>query len=499
MPRKRKQGERTPSRRLNDTVNQLSDGEFEDVVAILGSGKRRRVFLELIVWHRGKQPYDPDVEIEAYKEFDINSLRDVALRHLGKALIDLREGLPAELQIIAESLKTAPKARLLQAMAEIATAKAHAIKRCYLERLVRLIALERDVSPIILTGKQLETDLKRIEVEMDQANANILLAKEIAFFRSEYLEKVNAHRIKTGELDSKIISEYLDSDFAKLSVVGYPPLLLSEKLLLDEVFKGLSGKVNEACRIAEMVCELDLKSPFLSPPSRAKLLVRLYDYYSALGDRSKGENLISLFRAIKPEMPENRDIFLIRFLVILLDWAIDRDDDVAHKTAKDFFERNEDFVLSSPVGGYRSRILIVMMVIYLGEHEGEKAKHLFDHLYRDKEQKPPLLYRISFLICHLMILYDLKEVDAIKQHAKNYREFMLEKGEIAMPAIDLLLFLRKQAKRYAATRLKAKEVTTYNSALDKVTTVLRSHQRADVVTNRLSYGPLLSWLAAKRI
>ena len=133
------------------------------------------------------------------------------------------------------------------------------------------------------------------------------------------------------------------------------------------------------------------------------------------------------------------------------------------------------------------------------DYGGGKAKELFDHLYRDKEQKPPLYYRICFLICHLMILYDLKEVVELRLNAKNYREFMLEKGEISVPAIDFLAFLRKNAKRFAAPKLKTKEAIAYNAEVDAMISLLQLYQRQDTVANRLFYGPCIHWLRAKHI
>ncbi len=499
MSRKRKQGERPPSPRLNDTVNQLSDGVFEDIAAILGAGKRKRVFLELILWHRGKQPYNPDAEKEAFKPYGLNSIRDVALRELGKVLDNLRLELPKTLTLIAADLASTPRTVLFEALEQIGIAKAHAIKRCYLERLLKLVALEAEILTLVKVDEGRALELKRIDAEMKQAKANLQLAKDIAYHRVEYLEKVNATRSKTGKLDHQIISAYLNSDFAQLDVKDFPLLLFSEKSLLDEVFNGLSGKVEEAYRIAALVCELDQKSFFLSPLSRAKLLVRLNDYCIALGDRLNGERLIGRFAALDPEKPENRDIYLIRFLVVLLDWATESEEYASFGTVLEMFERNQEYVIASQIGGNRSRILISMMAIYLGRHDGGKAKELFDHLYRDKEQKPPLYYRICFLICHLMILYDLKEVVDLRLNAKNYREFMLEKGEISVPAIDFLAFLRKNAKRFAAPKLKTKEAIAYNAEVDAMISLLQLYQRQDTVANRLFYGPCIHWLRAKHI
>jgi hypothetical protein len=333
---------------------------------------------------------------------------------------------------------------------------------------------------------------------MEQARANVALAKEIAHYRVEYLDKEVAKRSKAGELETGLVEAYLGSDFAKLDATDFPPLLMSEKCLLDEVFSSLGGRVKEAMEIAESVWRLDQRSPFLGPANRAKLMVRLNDYCIALGDRPRGERLIAQFATFDPEKPENREIYLVRFLVVLLDWATDGDHFASFSTALEVYERNEDFVLSAPTGGNRSRILIAMMVIYLGRQEGEKARYLFDHLYRDKDQKPPLYYRICFMICHLMILFDLREADELRVYSKNYREFMVSKGEFAIPAVDLLGFLQKNAGRFAAPRRSVKVAVAYKAELEGMIERLFVYQHQDTVVFRLFYGPYLRWLEGKR-
>jgi hypothetical protein len=498
MLRKPNQTLRSPSTRLNDTVNQLSDGEFEDAVSLLRGGRKKRKFLELIAWHRGRQPHGTEEEKRAFEGYDLNSLRNVALRQLSGVMEELRSGLPRELSAIIASLGGSGKTLPLDAIHSIGEAKAHALKRCYLERLVKLLTLEAEALPLVYSGEAYVAELERNRVELEQARANLTLAREIAHYRVEYLDKEVAKRSKAGELETGLVEAYLRSDFAKLDPKNFPPLLMSEKCLLDEVFSSLGGRVKEAKEIAESVWGLDQRSAFLSPVNRAKLMVRINDYCIALGDRPRGEQLIAQFATFNPEKPENREIYLVRFLVVLLDWATDGNHYTSFSTALEVYERNEDFVLAAPTGGNRSRILIAMMVIYLGQQEGEKARYLFDHLYRDKDQKPLLYYRICFMICHLMILFDLHEADELRVHSKNYREFMVSKGEFAIPAIDLLGFLQKNAGRFAASRRTQKVDLAYKTELGGMIERLLKYQRQDTVVFRLFYGPYLRWLERKR-
>jgi hypothetical protein len=156
-------------------------------------------------------------------------------------------------------------------------------------------------------------------------------------------------------------------------------------------------------------------------------------------------------------------------------------------------------VLESPTGGNRSRILIAVMAIYLGRRDATRAKAIFDHLYREKDQKPPLLYRLSGLICHLMILFDSHEVADLKHHAKNHREVMLEKGDFAIPALNFLRFLQINASRYATPKPSKKVANAYKTDLEAMIMCLERYQSQDGEAVRLFYEPFLSWLHAKQL
>jgi hypothetical protein len=499
MSRKPSKGKRSPATRLTDTVNQLSDGEFEDVVAILSVSRKKRKWLELIVWHRGKQPYETAAEKAAFEGYNLRSMRELAIKNLDAVIAELRSGLPPEIAGVADDLDDRSQEEIMSVLGEIRVAKAHAIKRCYLDRLVKLLGLESAILSRAYAGEKRSIALDVCEAELKQAKANLVLAPQIAYYRVEYLDKVITTRRKSGALDHERIKDYLESDFAKLDVSAYPPLLLSEKITVDEGFHFLRGDGEAACRMAESVWELDQRSPFLSPNKRAMLMVRLNDYYIAFESRAKGENLVTQFASFDPESPQNRAIYLVRFLVVLLEWATAENGYVSHETALHFFERNQEFVLESPTGGNRSRILIAVMAIYLGRRDATRAKAIFDHLYREKDQKPPLLYRLSGLICHLMILFDSHEVADLKHHAKNHREVMLEKGDFAIPALNFLRFLQINASRYATPKPSKKVANAYKTDLEAMIMCLERYQSQDGEAVRLFYEPFLSWLHAKQL
>ncbi|MFN8394217.1 MAG: hypothetical protein U0176_06020 [Bacteroidia bacterium] len=478
-------------------MNQLPDGEYEDVVGLLGSGGKLPKWLELIVWQRGKQPYPAAEEKVHFEGYDLNSLRVVASKKLESAIAVLRSGLPAEIEALAENLDGLPRRELLLALDFIKGAKTHAIKRCYLERLVKLIDLESAIVAGAYSGIKRTAALGTCATEMEQARANLLLVQQINYYRTEFLDKVIATRNKTGALELERIKDYLLSDFAKLDVSAYPALLRSEKLLLDEVFHALNGDRKSACRIAESVWESDQQSHFLSPLSRAKLMVRLNDNYAALGYRAKGEKLVAQFAAFDPELPQNRAIYLVRFLIASLEWRSEGASKMPLDSVVELFQRNEDFFLGLPVSGNRSLILIAMMAIYLGQQDIEKAKMLFNNLYREKDQKPSLRYRISGLLCHLMILFDSHEVAELKHHAKNYRELMMEKGDFSIPAIRFLSFLQINARRYATSRPSLKVSKAYQADLEAIIISLQRYQLDDGVAERLLYEPFINWLNAK--
>jgi hypothetical protein len=498
MSRKRKHGERPPSSRLNDNVNALSEGEFEDAMAMLRSGPKKRMFADLVAWQRGRQPYDDFAEKEAFAGYDLVSMRVVANRELDKALAELRYRLPREMAKIADALVTTPRPRLMQLLSEIATAKVLAIKRCYLKRLVKLVELEALILPHICEGDQLESESARISLELAHAETNITLAKEVENYRAGYLEKLNERGNNNGDLDQNLITTYLASDFAKLDIIDCPPLLWSKKCLIDEVFNSLHGNISEARQMTRRVYERDAKEHFLSPTDRAKRLKMAYEQCIMLGDMQGAMEVLRHFEACNPEAPASRSIYLIRYLVILLDYALSCDNHDVYIAAVAIYERNEEFVLQSEVGGNRSRILIVLMLVYLGLQELKKAAAICDELFRAKDQKPPIRYSVAHRVCHLMILFDTQAVDQLQHFARNYRAFFVKKGDYALPALALSTFLVKNCKKAAMARPKHYLIQELNSGIETVVESLKEFETADVLVRRLPYSSIFKWLEAKR-
>lgn len=493
-------GPKTPSPRLNDTVNRLPEGMYQDVLRLLRVKVKKPKYLELIEWHRGRHPYDILEEKAAFEGYNLESLRENALNRLDASIAELMSGLPAPLVAAANRMDGLTPGELTQALETIREAKAHAVKRCYLERLVRLIELEIKLVGKAYAGSDRDVVLQACEEELRQAHANIELAPRVAHYRAEYIDKVKEIRDKTGLLDMDLLHAYRDSESARLDVSSYPPLLMSEKLLLDEVLSSLSGDVAKACSIAEGVWLLDQQAPFLNPPSRAKLMVRLNEYYNGLGMHAKAHDLISQAASLDPELPSHRPIYLIPFLVALIDWADDSDGLVSWGSALEYYERNEAFVLRSPVSGNRSRILIAMMAVYLGQNDRLNAQALFDNLYRAKDQKPPLYYRITGMLCHLMILFDQGEVAELKRNAKNYREFILEKETpLTGLVLPFIKFLQFNVRRYASPRPSTKVVQAYNEAHQATTKHLQDYQAQGKGNNRLLSRTCLRWLQLREI
>ncbi len=465
---------------------------------MLRSGRKKRTFAELVAWQRGRQPYNDFDEKDAFQGFDLVSMRVVANRELDKAIGELKYGLPKALIEIAENPNSNPEQSLLDTMHEIAFAKAHATKRCYLERLVKLAELEALILPHIFEGSCLESERGRLTLELAQAKANILLAQEIAYFRTEYLDKVITARTKKGGLDQKLISTYLASDFANRDFTGYPPLLWSNKSLLDEVFNSLSGNIRVASQMTRRVCERDAAEHFLSPTERTKRLKMLFDQCTELGDQEGGLEVLRNFEASDPEAPATRSIYLIRYLVMLLDYALIRNNHDTLMAAVAIYERNEHFVLQSEIGGNRSRILICMMLAYLGMQDVNKATAISHELLRAKDQKTPLLYRITQRVCHLMILFDLKEVEQHLHYARNYRGLMIKQGGFALPAFTLLNFLRKNCKKFAEIRPTKNQRKGLQNAVEEIQNKLMAFLATDGAERRLFYEPILKWLSAKK-
>ncbi|MFN8396330.1 MAG: hypothetical protein U0176_17025 [Bacteroidia bacterium] len=485
--RKRNPGERKPTPTLSEQVNALGDGEFADVIEMVTREGYVPAYAELYLWHRGRLPYNPDAEQADMGRYHLPSLRKDALRRLRQCLAELRSGMHQLFMAWERSLDSEPMVHPKEMMEAIQAAKAHAAKRGYLERILRLLAFEECVARAYLKGFALDRCLSRIAAEVEQANANLLLAPQLSYYRREYLEAVRQGFYATGLIDRDRVAAYLGSDFYQLDVSGYPARLTVDKLLIDEFFLFLSDHITEACDIANKIHRLHRSGGLLSPRDHASLLRRLANYYDQLSDRDGIRRVISHFEEIQPEKAEHFQIYMSKYLNTLCFLSFDIDDESIATKAHVLYEKHQLQLHALPEGNEKLSMMLFILYYKIAGGKVAEARELFDHLYRFADQRPPLIYRVQFMVAHLILLFEEGAGDEMRTFSKNYKRIMEKSMPSTLPALRLLGFLSKHVNRnYPIAMLEQ-----YESLCDSV----REFEKTPGFERSLIYSPIKTWLA----
>lgn len=480
-----------PSTKLNDAINQLAEGEFADWDALSRGAGKEFAYLKLCRWHRGRCPYDPDEEKVAFKDYDLNSLRKNAFIGISEGMNKLHSELPDELASLSKAIfaQTAPE--LQEVMQLVTKLKAHSTKRGYYERLRKIIIFEKRVVMLLFEGKELRAHLRRIKLETAQSKANVKLAAEVVHYRAEFLEAVRNQFFTTGYIDRDKVAAYKESAFAQTDVRRFPFKLVSAKLLIDEFFAFLDGDRLQASRLAERVLELNREENGLSPSDFANLLWRLADYYVRLGQLEKAKGIIGDFELLEPWKEENRKVVFKKYLISIFLIAYDSGEFSYGARAQSAFLPLRSEILGWEDDNEKLALLLCLTFYGLGTGDLAAAKTYFDYIYKIKDQKPHIQYRIQYMIAHLMLLFEGKDDQAIKSFAKNYERYFRANLPFAEPALKVLIFLRLHVLRNHPKRI--------SNDFKSLITSLKSFQTSVQFGRSLWYPPLLKWFEGLKI
>lgn len=491
MPRKRNHGERMPSTKLNDAINQLAEGEFADWDTLSRGAGKEFAYLKLCRWHRGRCPYDPDEEKIAFKDYDVNSLRKNALIGISEGMHKLHSELPDELASLSKAIFAQTTQELQVVMQLVTKLKAHSTKRGYYERLRKIIIFEKRVVMLLFEGKELRAHLRRIKLETAQSKANVKLAAEVVHYRTEFLEAIRNEFFTTGHIDREKVAAYKESAFAQTDVRRFPFKLVSAKLLIDEFFAFLDGDRLQASRLAERVLELNREENGLSPMEHAALIKRTINYYVGLGAIDRAKALIHQFEALGPEEESNRKVYLKKYLLVIFQVAYDSNDLEYAEEAKKCFLRHQREILAEEDSSEKLTILLFLTFYSLGNRDLTAAKGYFGKIYKIKDQKPHIQYRVQYMVAHLALLFEERDDQAIKSFAKNYERYFLANLPYAEPAMKVLTVVRLHVLRIHPKRI--------NQDFELLISALESYQSSFAHSRSLWYAPLLKWLSGLKI
>mgnify|MGYP003683942607 CR=1 FL=1 len=481
MGGKRKHGQRMPSLALNASVNALTNEEFLDLFDLLNESPRASAFKDLIRWHRGKHPYDPDEEKVAFAIYDLNSLRRVAFRKVQNGIEQLRNGIPNWIDngiTYENDLSAIQKERL------------HAESMGYFGRQAKLLEIELALCEKALVGINLENEKARINIERLKLEDCIALYAEIEKNR-ETLDALRSSIKQSGSCNALLVSKHLDSNAFRKDISEFPFLLQCAKLLVDEGFLYLAGKYKEACLVAESISKLNEIHNRQNPIQHAKLLRRLTSYYAELGETEKSRNVIALYKRIDPEKSEYRDIYLKKYLISCIIFDYDTGTNLLENEIIEVCERNKTYLFAHSNEADHMLLLICLVNFYLGIQDIPNAKIVFDCIYQNKGgEKPRLLYQNQYMVAHLILLFEQKDEMRMRQYARNYERFFKKNLPFSTVSYEVSVFLRKQIKIKDAIRFERKKAEMHLRILE--------FQKVENLRYSFWFQPFLKWFQELR-
>jgi hypothetical protein len=441
----RRPGERMPSPKLNQRVNQLTEAEFNDLEKMQGARGKAPAFWQLIVWHRGRHPYDPDAEKAAFPDHNLYGLRKVAWKYLEAAIAAMREGLPPELKAYQRLSAKLSAHDLHVAFSLLRSAKAIAGQRGYYGRLKLLLALEGRILRRLFESDTLRMERKRLQVEMEAAEktwefANWLEGIPVdAAFTHDPLQLL-------GQADARQRTLLQDWEKGKdmWNPQSFPLQLQYLHWLRMEHFAVLAGQLGKAQYWAEVTRKAHLQQGGLDTPNHALLLGRLAQYALEMRTKEALEEILKDYERVQGTSTVLHARHYLRWhMVLQLHHALDTGGAEDWKKAEQLLSLHPE-IMDQPINDSPQWMLLVTLATWhLSNGANEKAQILMDRLYHLKEPKAPLLFHAQYRVAHLQLLFAEADNLSFKLFARNYERFFKKHLPGLDPALKVLTFLRK--------------------------------------------------------
>lgn len=476
---KRKNGERKPSARLNILVNGYPIGLFREITRSFELFDDLPAFKKIILWNRGKVPYDSDKEKAAFSSYDVNSLRKTAIAFLQNYFALEIESLRNE----AQALKGK---RIKSLVVRLQNRADFLLQWQYYPESVSVLKI---LYQLLLEDEEFRRDnilLEEISAKIVKVNYYSNISTEEIPKWDNLKDQIRGKFYESGEIIEEITKRYLDSEFFKIKASSLPACLASEKLSLDEFFVFITGNRKEALKMSLMNLELFKVHKSLSPVQLSKLLRRIADHSAEVNDRKGIHLALNHFEQLSPLSSENFQIFSKKYLTTLFlvcfDSKITRFGDKALR----LFEENESVFLSEEDTTEKLVLLLCVAAYYISIQKAFNANKIFDQAYKIKTQKVPLQYRLQYMIFHLIILFEIKDQLRFRSFARNYIRHFKSNQPFAEPVLKLAIFLSKNLKR----KIDNDKNLVVSSIIDE----LAKFSGDSRFRKSLWYSPIIKWL-----
>lgn len=482
-------GVRGPLPNLWEMVHRVPEDQWRRLKAfseVYGKGSLQFRLVELL---RSMKAYDPALEKAAFSENDLDSLRRSARRWLVRTgqRLGFASNEVEEQQDDVQMLMVWGHYR--EAHKYIKEAKRLAVSQEDFLAIASLLERERAVARELFKGDELTGELQRISTEARQNLKHIGMATEMAEFTATMLEPVKNKLISTGELDRVAVEGYFHSQAFGIEVDSLPVTVQVEKLTLDEFFFNQAGDFASAELRATRIADLLIGHPAILkrfPDQLSKVLRRLAAFRAKLGHVEKAIEVVEMFEAQEPFAEDRREHYLLRYLFVLFQLAIDcRLPELASKAVRGW-EGQRDYVLSLPGDELRSVTLLCMAWFHVGRGEIGEARRLFQALQTPQVVLSRILYQAMLAILHLVLMFEEADSRGLESIGLNLRRKLRPSLPDDSPVLLIFTVLRGQ------TNLINPEIR--KKSLRQLASDLRRCQLQPDWERSLWYDPILDWI-----
>lgn len=489
----KKAGNRQPSPRLHQITRKWTEDEWRQFVAfakVYGSGSHNLRLLELV--RSMAEGYRPDLERKHFKDQNLPSLRYKAIRYsynTGRRLdliqdYDLMK-LHGNIQLALQKCSYEDAAEFLNEALEMASAKED------FSMIELFLIQERALIAASMAGDQRITAMQH-NGDFALSNAeNIRLAASIAKAQADYLEAPRNQYAATSKVDPVAVKAYFASSMHQSSLDGFPASLRIERLKVDEFAHYLLGDYENASQAAEAQFQIYEQHPALRAHGAVKYsknLMNLAAYYSELELHDKAKSIVLRLEQTNPTSEQGRNHYLIYYLLVSFQVAIDTGDWSLGKKALKIWEQFREHVLAmSKSNGLRMMLLqICTYHVAFGNHN--LARRDFSVLNDWKESFKWVSLKAIYMVLHLILLFDENDEIGLESHGRNYKRQLKKMGTIALPALEIATVLQRQ-----------KDLETAGKRPDfaKLVPKLEAFSNSSEHKRSLFYREIILWLESR--
>jgi hypothetical protein len=490
----KKPGNRQPSPRLHRITQRWTAEEWRQFVAfarIFGNGSHQ---LRLLEYLRGMtERYDPASEREAFREQNLVSLRYHAIKYsynTGRRLDFIHHYdlvmMHGNIQLAIQKASYDDAAEFLAEALELATVWED------FNLMAMFLQQERAIIAGTLTGSARTIALQRNATAAQKNAHHLELANEVVQAWAMLAEPLRNKFIETGAVDQDGVNAYFCSSFWAIPIDVLPVSLQIERHRMDELMHYLLGDHALAAKEAEAILAIYERHAGLlakSPTGHSKVLKTLATYYSELGRFEDGLRIIAYFEKQDPSSEGKRQFYLQDYVFILLQFAIDHQDQRIVLKAMGAWDQNKAFLESLPRDMMQNRLLLAIASFYVARRDVANANQLLRSLIQQDAKFSQETTQAMFMLLRVILLLEDEDQRGLGSIGLSIERKLLAQAASTSPTLEIVRLLKRKGNLEDKGLLR--------ESLGKIQLLLQSYAFDEKFKRALWYPQLIQWISAK--